>query len=378
MIFQRILIALAFCAASGGSAAWAATTIETPASHAILIDYETGDVLFSKSGDERMGPASMSKLMTSVLVFEKLRTGDLRMEDTFRVSESAWGRGADSESNMFVALGSEVRVGDLLRGIIIQSGNDACKVIAEGIAGSEPAFADLMNEEAERIGLTGSHFVNASGLPDPEHYMTPHDLARLARYIIKTFPEYYELYSEREFEWNGIKQQNRNPLLYSFSGADGLKTGHTLASGFGLTASAVRDGRRLILVVNGLGSEKERASESARLLDIGFREFKGYDLFASGAVVGEAEVWNGAASAVKLRVGGAVSLLMRREARKALKVTYAYDGPIAAPIAEGQELGSMTISVPDRDPVTVPLYAAESVDRADIVSRLVSAAKSLL
>ncbi|MBI1239520.1 MAG: D-alanyl-D-alanine carboxypeptidase [Alphaproteobacteria bacterium] len=375
--FSR-LAALAALALTLALPARAADGIETPASHAILVDYESGAVLFSKRGEEQMPPASMSKLMTAAIVFDKLKAGDLTMDTVFTVSEDAWGRGSNEESNMFVKLGDQVRVEDLLRGMIIQSGNDACKVLAEGISGSEARFADLMNETAERIGLQGSHFTNSTGLPDPEHYMTPHDLARLSSYIIKNFPEYYSLYAEKTFEWNGINQANRNPLLYTFAGADGLKTGHTSVSGYGLTSSAVRDGRRLILVVNGLSSEKERSTESSRLLDLGFREYRPYVLVTPDKPVGEAKLWNGTQRSVPLVAAQEISVMMRRESRRGLKVTYAYNGPVKAPVAAGQTIGQLTVSVPDQPDRTFPLYAATAVPEADMVSRMIDTTAYLM
>ena len=231
------------------------TEVQTNATFALLMDFESGNVLFSKDGDQLMAPASMAKLMTVAILFEKIKHGELKLEDTFTVSERAWRlsiAGKNESSKMFVSIGSQIRVEDLLQGIIIQSGNDACTVVAEHFSGSEEAFSDLMNAEAKKIGLSNSHFKNASGLPDPDMHVTAHDLAKLAQYIIREFPEQYHIFSEREFTWNKIKQPNRNLLLGVYPGADGLKTGHTELSGFGMVASAVQEGRRLILVENGL------------------------------------------------------------------------------------------------------------------------------
>jgi D-alanyl-D-alanine carboxypeptidase (penicillin-binding protein 5/6) len=246
-------------------------------------------------------------------------------------------------------------------------------VIAEGIAGSEAGFAELMNEKAKELGMTGSHFVNSHGLEAPDHYSTPLDMAILARALIRDFPEYYPMFAEKDFTWNKIKQENRNPLLFTMPGADGLKTGHLAVSGYALTGSAVVNGQRLILVVNGLSSMKERASESKRLLDLGFREFKAYALFKPGDVVGQAEVWDGAAENVSLAVRQPVTVMMRLADRKKLKVTYNYQGPVTAPIANGQELGTLSIALPGRDPITAPLYANGEVERAGLVSRIFNA-----
>lgn len=349
--------------------------IETPASHAFAIDFDTGAVLFSKNADRQMPPASMSKLMTVEIVLHKLKLGELKLDDTFRVSEKAWRMGG---SKMFVDINSEVRVADLLRGIIVQSGNDACIVVAEGLAGTEEAFAQMMNERAKELGMNGSHFTNATGWPDPGHLMTPRDLAILAAHIIREYPDYYTIYAEKEFTWHGITQGNRNPLLYGFEGGDGLKTGHTSISGFGLVGSAKREGRRIILVVNGLADMQERADEGKRLLDLAFREFKPYALFKPGDVVGEAEVWSGGSPTVRLTVAQPVTLMLSHQGRNGLKITYAYDGPVRAPIAAGQPLGTMTIIIPTQDPITLPLYAAESVDQSNIVVRMVDTLVALI
>ena len=353
------------------TSARAAETIETPASHVLIMDYDTGLTLFEKNGDRPMPPASMSKLMTVEILFGKLKAGALKLDDTFLVSEKAWRMGG---SKMFVEVGKQVTIEDLIRGIIVASGNDACIVVAEGIAGSEEAFARMMTERAVELGMANSHFVDSTGLPDPEQYMSPHDLAILAAHLIREYPDYYPYFAETSFTY-GIKnpQPNRNPLLYLNMGADGLKTGHTEVSGFGLVGSAVREGRRLILVVNGLSSDQERSAESKRLMDLGFREFRLYEAFPAGAIVGEAEVWNGESATVRLKVADPVRIMMRREARRGLKVTYAYDGPISAPVSEGQIIGVLTVTVPDAQPVNVPVVAAENVERAGLIGRAVSA-----
>ncbi len=366
------LIAALIVAAFPGPAS--AQSIETTASHAILMDYSTGLTLFEKNGHERMTPASMTKMMTVYILFDKLKKGELTMDSTFTVSESAWGKGTSEESMMYADLGSELRVEDLLRGIIIMSGNDACVVAAEGIAGSEAAFAALMNDKAKELGMTGSHFMNSHGLEDPNHYSTPYDMALLAKAIIHDFPQYYPIFAEKEFTWNKIKQYNRNPLLHLMPGvADGLKTGHLGVSGFALTASAVANGQRLILVVNGLKSEKERGTESKRLLDIGFREFKTYALYKPGDVVGEAEVWDGANEKISLSVQQPITVIMRTTDRKQLKVTYKYQGPVTAPINSGQELGTLSVALPGQEPITAPLYSTGEVERAGLFARVANA-----
>ena len=308
--------------------------IETSAAHAIIMDYDTGEILFDKDGDTPMPPSSMSKLMTVELVFKRLKEHSLKPTDMFHVSEKAWREGADSsESKMFVMINSDVAVDDLLKGIIVQSGNDACVVVAEALGGTEDGFAQMMNRRAKELGLTQSHFVDSTGMPDPGQYMSAHDLALLAAHIIHDYPEYYPYFALTDFTWSGIHQPNRNPLLATKLGADGLKTGHTDAGGYGLTGSAVQNGHRLILVVNGLHSERQRAEESQRLLEIGFRDFKRYDLFTPKDIVGEADVWGGAQDKVPLKVGAPLSVTMHVEARHEMKVTLHYQSPVPAPSA---------------------------------------------
>ena len=357
-----------------------AHAIDTNAREAILIDAETGRVLFEKNADQPMPPSSMSKLMTTYMVFSRLQDGSLSMDDTFRVSEYAWREGAykSGGSMMFLEPKMRVRVEDLLRGIIVQSGNDASIVVAEGLGGSEAAFAEEMNEKARDIGLTGSHFTNSTGLPDPDHYMTARDLATLAVRIIEDFPEYYPLYSETEFTYNGHRQRNRNPLLYSGIGADGLKTGYTSAAGYGLTASVERNGRRLVLVVNGLESKKQRAEEPERLIDWGFREFGNYALFAAGETVAEAPVWLGETGTVPLIIEQDLKLTLPRKARRDMKVTIRYDSPVPAPIAEGTQIADLVVPAPGEADIVIPLMAGADVPMLGLVGRLGAALDFLL
>ena len=347
--------------------------IATQAPFAIIMDFETESVLYAKSADEIMAPASMAKLMTVAVIFQKLKHGELRLDDTFTVTERAWKlsvAGKNESSKMFVSIGSQIRVEDLLRGIIIQSGNDACTVVAEHISGSEEAFADLMNSEAKRLGLKNSVFKNANGLPHPDMHVTAHDLGTLAVHLIKEYTEYYHYFAEREFTWNGIKQGNRNLLLGTYAGADGLKTGHTADSGYGMVASALVDGRRLIVVVNGLKSDADRASETKRLLDLGFREFRQYILFKQNEVVGLSAVWAGEAESVSLVVTSTVKMLMRRSQRDGLKVTLSYDSPIASPVTKGQVVGKLKITVPGQSDTEVPVAAAEDVDAGGFMTQI--------
>jgi len=360
--------------------ATSAFAIDTTAREAYMVDAKTGHVLLEKDADVSMPPASMSKLMTLYLVFERLKDGRLKLDDTFSVSEKAWRKGgaASGSSTMFLEPRQKVRVEDLIKGIIIQSGNDACIVVAEAIAGSEKNFAVEMTEKARELGMENSHFANATGWPDPGQRMTAHDLSILAQALIEEFPEYYKYFAEKNFKYNGIRQSNRNPLLYKTMGADGLKTGHTSEAGYGLTSSALRDGRRLILVVNGLNSVRARSSESERLMEWGFREFNNYALFEKGQAVSSAELWLSDKQSVGLVIDQDVEITLPRKSRRQMKVTVQYDGPIPAPVKKGQELAKVVISAPDVKDIEIPLYAAEDAGRLGFVGRLGAAVKSII
>ena len=349
--------------------------IETSAKQAILIDNTTGAVLFEKDADMLMEPSSMSEIMTIYMIFERLADGSLKLDDTLPVSEKAWRKGG---SKMFVKVGDRVSVEDLLRGIIIQSGNDATIVIAEGLAGDEKSFAAEMTDWARELGMVSSTFTNASGWPDEDHRVTARDMALLAKLTIENFPQYYGFYSELEFTYNGIRQGNRNPLLYKNMGADGLKTGHTVNAGYGLTASAIRDGRRLILVINGLESTRKRAAEAARLINYGFREFGNYALFTTGEVVETADVWLGDKARVPLIVNSDLTVTLPRASRKDLKVAVVLNAAVPAPIQAGSEIAKLVISAPDIDPIELPLTAGESVQRLGMFGRIGAAISYLL
>lgn len=357
-----------------------AEAIDTKAREAILIDPSTGTVILNKNADEQMPPASMSKLMTAYLLFESIKDGRVSLDDKFRVSENAWRKGgaASGSSTMFLPPKSEVRVEDLIRGIIVQSGNDACIVVAESLAGSEEAFARRMTDKAQELGMTGSNFMNSTGWPHPEHRTTARDLATLSERIIQDFPELFSYYSEREFTYNGIRQSNRNPLIYGYAGADGMKTGHTSEAGYGLTGTAKQGDRRLIVVVNGLKSSKDRASESARILDWGFREFDNYALFKAGDTVEIAPVWLGTKPTVELKIDRDVHLTMSRKSRRAMKVTVRYQSPIAAPITAGQSVGTLTIEAPGFETIETPLLAASDSQQLGMIGRLGAALEFLL
>jgi D-alanyl-D-alanine carboxypeptidase (penicillin-binding protein 5/6) len=371
-IFGGLIAALTAAAIASSALA---ESIETRARHAILVDMTTDTILLDKASDVAMPPASMSKLMTVFIVFERLKSGRLSLDDQFLVSEKAWRKGG---SKMFVRVNTRVAVKDLLRGIIVQSGNDACIVIAEGLAGSEEVFADQMTRRAREIGLTDSSFRNATGWPADGHVMSARDLARLSIKLIRDFPEYYKLFSETEFTYNKIRQGNRNPLLYKNFGADGLKTGHTEASGYGLTASAVRDGRRLVLVVNGLGSMRERSSESARLLDWGFHETATYALFKKGDVVDKAEVWLGVEQTVPLVIDRDVAITMPRRARQSMKAKVIFNNPVPAPIKAGTPIARLLITAEGQKPLELPLMAGKGVDQLGLFGRLGAAVRHLL
>lgn len=360
-----------------------AQAIETKAREAILMDMETGTVLFEKDADARMPPASMSKMMTIYMVFERLKDGRLSLDDTFRVSENAWRKGgwATGGSTMSLEPNERVRVEDLIKGVIVQSGNDACIVLAEGISGSEEAFVDEMNRRGREIGLTNTTFANSTGWPHPDHLTTAHDLAIIAQRTIADFPEFYHFYAVPTFtlpDKPSANRFNRNPLLRRNMGADGLKTGHTSEAGYGLTASAQRGDRRLIVVVNGLDSKKDRGNEPEKLLDWGFREFNNYALFRAGETVEEAEVWLGTQAAIPLVIDRDVTLTLPRKARRNMKVTIRYEGPIPAPIQKGQTVATLEITMPDRDALIIPLLAGDEVAQLGFFGRLGAAVNTLL
>lgn len=357
-----------------------AQTFQTSAKQAIVMDFETGSVLFQKNADEQMPPASMAKLMTMEVVFDALENGSLTLDSTFTISEDAWRRGGSESggSSMFARLNDDIRLEDLIRGVIVQSGNDASIAIAEGMAGSEVGFAGLMNERARRIGLRNSQFRNSTGLPDPEQNVTARDLAILARHLIRTYPDRYEIYSEPSFTWNGITQRNRNPVLGKVDGADGLKTGFTSASGYGLVASAEQDGRRVIAVLNGMESSRERASEAVKILRWATRAFEPVDLFAEGEVVGEATLYGAARSGVPLRAEGPLRIFVPVGFRDRLRAEIVFEGPIKAPVRAGDEVARLEVSIDGKVSQETQLYAAEDVSTGSIPQRAVDAVQELL
>ncbi len=351
---------------------------KTPARHAIMVEGATGAVLFEHEADVQMPPSSMSKLMTIYLTFERLRDGNIILDDKFEVSETVWRKWRLQGSTMFLKAGQKVTVHDLLMGVVVQSGNDACAVLAEGLAGSEEAFVHWSNEKAKELGMTNSHFTNVNGWPDDDHYMSSRDLAILSQKLVTDFPEYYPMFKEKKFTFNDISQTNRNPLLYSMPSADGLKTGHTEAAGYGLVASAVENGRRLILVVNGLKSNRARAREAERLLRHGFRDFSVYPLFKAGDIVDSANVWLGKNGKVPLIIEDDVVLSISRQDRRRMKAKIIYTGPIPAPIVKGQPIAILEISAKDMKPIEFPLVAGADISKLGGVSRLKAAFNYLL
>jgi D-alanyl-D-alanine carboxypeptidase (penicillin-binding protein 5/6) len=353
---------------------------QTAAPHAMLIDAESGTVLFEKGADDLIPPASLSKLMTAEVVFNEIKQGRLKPTTEFIVSTAAWRRGGapSRTSSMFIPIHSRVQIDDLLHGVIIQSANDACIVLAEGISGTESAFAELMVKRAREIGLTKSTFGNSNGLPDPRQLMTSRELAKLARHIIQTYPEYYKLYGEREFTWNKIRQYNRNPLLASTTGADGLKTGFTKEAGYGLVGSAVQNGLRLIVVVNGLRTEKERADEGKKLLEWGFHGFQSGLLFNEGQEIASARIFGGEKGHVPLVAPKAVRLMVPRGSREKIIARVVYNGPVRAPVQQGQSVGTLKVWRGEFMVLEVPLQAAASVGTGSMSQRAFDAATELV
>ncbi|MCB9973598.1 MAG: D-alanyl-D-alanine carboxypeptidase [Rhodospirillales bacterium] len=331
---------------------------ETAAKQAYIVDFDTGAVLYEKNAHEPMPTSSMSKVMTILAVFQALEDGRIKLDDELPVSEKAWRMGG---SKMFVEVGKKVKVEDLIRGVIVQSGNDATVVLAEALSGTETAFAQSLNELAKKIGMTESHFVNASGWPDENHYSTAHDLTLMGVYLIKTYPQYYKYYSEMEFVFNNIPQGNRNPLLYRDIGADGIKTGHTEIAGYGLIGSGKRDGRRVVMVLNGMSSMQERADESARLLEWALRNFTNKKLFSEGQVLASAPVVLGKKETLPLTIEKDVFLTLPLEKAGDIKAEVQYSSPVIAPVTQGDRVGTLVISIPSQANLEVPLLAKESV-----------------
>ncbi|MEM7679853.1 MAG: D-alanyl-D-alanine carboxypeptidase family protein [Pseudomonadota bacterium] len=347
--------------------------ITSSAKQAIVLDFETGAVLYDKNADEKMPTSSMSKVMTMYVVFKALKRGDISLDTKFLVSEKAWRKGG---SKMFVEVGKEVKVEDLIRGVIVQSGNDATIVLAEGLAGSEEAFAQMLNAQARELGMINSQFMNASGWPDPDHYSTARDMAILAKALIEEFPEYYKYYSEQEFTFNDIKQRNRNPLLYRNIGADGVKTGHTEDGGYGVIGSGEFQGRRVVLVVNGLDSSQNRAQESAKLLDWGLKSFENRTLFAKGDIIEHAPILLGQEKTFPTTVKKDVVVTVPRLSSDEIKVSTKFpEDPIMAPVTHGDAVGSLIVEIPNLGEQSTELQAAADVDELGMVAKAIEQAR---
>jgi len=385
LILQRLIgpittaILLALTSFWGIGAA-SAQLYQTPAEQALLLDADTGTVLFGKEVDTQIPPASLAKLMTMEVVFNQLKNGKLTLDDKFFVSENAWRNGGANSggSTMFAKLNSEIRLEDLIKGVIVQSANDGCIIIAEGLAGSETTFAGLMNERARTLGLSGSYFTNSTGLPDENQYVSIRDLAKLAQHMIREYPEYYKYYSEPEFEWNKILQRNRNPLLRMKIGADGMKTGFTEASGYGIVGTAIRGDQRLITVLSGMTSKRQRAEESRKILDWGFRAFEKLSLFQDGEVIGQANVYGGFKPGVDVTGKGPVEIYLPIGNRDKLKARIVYEGPLIPPVESGTRVATLKVWIGDELSQETPLYAAETVEKGGLQRQAVDALKELL
>ncbi|MGB8613392.1 MAG: D-alanyl-D-alanine carboxypeptidase family protein [Pseudolabrys sp.] len=351
------------------------------APHAILIDGENGGVLFERDADRLIFPASLAKLMTAEYVFNEIKEGRLKLTDEFMVSENAWRKGGAPShgSTMFAAIYSKVPVDDLIHAMIIQSANDACIILAEGLAGSETAFAEKLTERARAIGLEKSIFTNSNGLPDPAEQVTTRELGLLARHIIRTYPDFYPIFSQADYTWNKIRQQNRNPLLGAMTGADGLKTGFTKEAGYGLVGSAVQNGQRLIVVVNGVNTPKDRADEAKKLLEWGFRTFEQRILFAEGQTIGTAKVFGGSIGRVSLVASeGAVRVLLPKAGGEKLIARIVYKGPVPAPVTEGTPIGNLKVWRNDNLILSTPLKASEGVGKGNMPQRAFDAVTEMI
>ncbi|MEO0543842.1 MAG: D-alanyl-D-alanine carboxypeptidase family protein [Pseudomonadota bacterium] len=357
-----------------------AQLFETKAANAILMDVTTRSVLFNKNADESVPPASLAKLMTMEVVFHALKTRQLLLDDTFQVSENAWRRGgaASGGSTMFAELNSTISVEDLIRGVIVQSANDGCIILAEGMAGTEETFASLMNERAKAVGLKNSVFVNSTGLPDPGQRVTMRDLVTLATYMQSEYPEYYRYYSETAFEWNNINQRNRNPLLNMDIGADGMKTGFTEESGYAIVGSTVVDGRRLVVAMSGMESQRERAQEARKLLEWGRRAFDEVALFSEEEPVGNVRMYGGADFVVPVAPEKGVTFLVPIGATENLRARIVFEGPVLAPVLEGDEIAELHLYYGDDLAQITPLYAAKSVERGPIHRQALDALSELV
>ncbi len=340
-------------------------SFDTSAKNVLLMDFDTNQVLFSKNADKKVYPASMSKLMTLYILFDSLDKGIVSLEDTFSVSRNAYQK---EGSTIYAELETEISVENLIKGIVVSSGNDACVIVAEALSGSEESFAQQMNYYALEMGLNDSNFKNSSGLHDIDHYTTAEDLVRLAKFIITDFPEYYIFFSDRSFTWNNITQYNRNNILKSALGVDGLKTGYTSESGFGIIVSSKKNDRRLIGLVTGLDNVDERTTEITRLINYGYRGFKGYSIFKDNQIIDYATVWKGKTVNLPLIVANDLDLLLDIPGRRGIRVEYKYSEPLYAPITKGDIVGSMEIVIPGRKNIEINLLAGENINKVNFFS----------
>ncbi|MBB3234754.1 D-alanyl-D-alanine carboxypeptidase family protein [Phyllobacterium endophyticum] len=372
-------IALGAALALAGEAKAQDTQFETKAKQALMVEDQTGTILYAKSPDTLIEPAALAKLMTMEVVFHGLKTGEIALSTQYVVSENAWRTGGapSGGSTMFAKLKSSVSVGDLIQGVIVQSANDGCIILAEGIAGSEQKFAEMMNSRAKAIGLKHSTFVNSTGLPDPKQRMSLTDLVALARHIKREYPEYYRTYAQDNFTWNNIFQRNRNPLLRLDIGADGMGTGYTEQSGYGIVGSTERNGRRYIAALSGLASDKERAEEAKRIFEWAYQAFEEADIFAANEIVGEAKVFGGVRSGVALKAHEKISILIPVANRDRLKAHVVYQGPLVAPLKADQQVGILRIWIGDALVQETPVYTAEAIDSGDLKKRSLDAVLEL-
>ncbi|HWK66964.1 MAG TPA: D-alanyl-D-alanine carboxypeptidase family protein [Rhizobiaceae bacterium] len=357
-----------------------AEPLETRAPQAFMVDAETGTILFAKNADKPFPPASLAKLMTMELTFQAIEAGRYTLDDTFVVSENAWRKGGapSGGSTMFAALKSKIRLGDLIQGVVVQSANDGCIVIAEGIAGSEENFAAMMTERARALGLDTTVLKNSTGLPAEGQVMTARELTQLAVHIWREYPEFYKYYAQREFTWNKITQRNRNPLLALDIGADGMKTGFTEESGYAIVGSVSRNGRRVFATLSGMTSARERAEEARKLLDWGITGFERSEIFAGDEVIGQAQVYGGARPSVALKAQGPIAFLVPTASRDKVTARIVYEGPLVAPVAPGTKVGSLKVWVGDSLTQETPLYTAEAVGVGPLHSRALDAIGELL
>ena len=370
-MLRALLAAVLMAVLAPFSLAQDISVIETDAEYAVIMDHDSGEILFSKRGDEPMIPASMTKIMTAQVVFERLATGEFALADRFTVSENAWRKGnsASGGSTMFLEPGDTPTIAELLRGVIVVSGNDACITLAEGISGSEEAFAREMTAIAKERGLNSATFKNASGLYADGHVISAIDLARLAKIQIDDFPELYSIYTEEEYTWNDIRQTNRNPILGK-RGVDGLKTGHLEASGYGLVASAERDGKRRTIVINGLKDEPARAREADRLMRQAFNAFETRTIEADGRVLGNLPVALGTSTVISIALKEPITVTAHKRAFPKAKSEIVYDGPLRAPIIQGEEIARLVVQVDGKKPIIAPLIAVNSTDSLSFLVRL--------